>query len=92
MSCYTCANCGGGSGMYGHYNPSTQKFTCSKKGEKTVTITQRSEEAKEAYAQGYMAALKLAIDKCKNVSTSTSVEHSLSHILEGFLAARGESE
>lgn len=25
---YTCANCGRGSGMYGHFNPSTNDFSC----------------------------------------------------------------
>lgn len=65
-------------------------FSCEEKDKNMdKALTQRSDEAKEAYAQGYMAALDLAIKKCKNVSTSTSVEHSLIHVREGFVAARG---
>ena len=90
MSRYTCARCGGGSGMYGHYNPGTGEFNCPTKKETNMApLVQRTDSEKDAYAQGYLAALNMAIEKCKGTSSAGTVEVRLYNIKEGFLAARG---
>lgn len=79
--------------MLGHWQGWDKPFTCQTKG-KTVAlatpVTERTDDLREAYAQGYLTALELAIGKAQTVSTAESVEDSLNNIREGFLAARGE--
>lgn len=86
---YDCAKCGKPTGMMGHWRGWDKPFSCEEKDNDMAPLVQRTDSEKDAYAQGYLAALNMAIEKCKGTSSAGTVEVRLYNIKEGFLAARG---
>jgi hypothetical protein len=83
--------------MYGHYAGQGKPFSCQTTKDKTVArtvavnpIVRRTEGEREAYSDGYLAALDLSIKKVDSCVSTVTAATSLRNVREGFLVARGE--
>lgn len=65
---WRCAECGQVTGMMGHYRGIDKPFSCQvKKEEPKLPLVERTPEAKQAYHEGYVAALKAAEKKASSL-------------------------
>lgn len=83
--------------MMGHWQGWDKPFSCQTKKDKNMTTTvevnplvRRTEGEREAYSQGYLAGLDLAIEKCDGTVSLVLATERIKNVREGFLVARAD--